>query len=65
MILCELKWTVLMLHYGQVQNGLVAVPDVFISLKCAVEHAINSLSERYELYSHTCLFVWNALKCCC
>lgn len=46
---------------GQVRNGLVVVPDVSISLKCAVEHAINSLSERYELYSHACFFDHNAL----
>ncbi|KAK3526134.1 hypothetical protein QTP70_016109 [Hemibagrus guttatus] len=33
----------------EVRNGLVTVPDVFISLKCAVEHAKNSLSERILL----------------
>ncbi|XP_060770411.1 polyamine deacetylase HDAC10 isoform X2 [Neoarius graeffei] len=30
----------------EVRNGLVMVSDVFVSLKCAVEHAINSLSQR-------------------
>lgn len=43
------KRTVLMLLHRQVRNGLVVVPDVFVSLKCAVEHATNSLSERYGL----------------
>lgn len=37
-----------MLCHWQVRNGLVMVSDVFVSLKCAVEHAINSLSQRYE-----------------
>lgn len=40
-----------MLLHRQVRNGLVVVPDVFVSLKCAVEHATNSLSERYGLQS--------------
>ncbi|XP_046715305.1 polyamine deacetylase HDAC10 isoform X2 [Silurus meridionalis] len=30
----------------EVRNGLVVVPDVFVSLKCAVEHAKNSLFQR-------------------
>ncbi|KAB5565899.1 hypothetical protein PHYPO_G00246800 [Pangasianodon hypophthalmus] len=30
----------------EVRNGLVVVPDAIVSLKCAVEHAVNSLSER-------------------
>ncbi|XP_047676024.1 polyamine deacetylase HDAC10 isoform X2 [Tachysurus fulvidraco] len=30
----------------EVWNGLITVPDVFLSLKCAVEHAKNSLAER-------------------
>ncbi|KAM9495781.1 polyamine deacetylase HDAC10-like isoform 1-T1 [Clarias gariepinus] len=31
---------------NEVRNGMIVVPDAFMSLKCAVEHAINSLSER-------------------
>lgn len=30
----------------EVRNGLVVVPDVFVSLSCAVEHAVNSLNNR-------------------
>lgn len=41
---------------GQVRNGLAVVTDVFVALKCAVEHAITSLSERYELHYHPCFF---------
>ncbi|XP_062849574.1 polyamine deacetylase HDAC10 [Trichomycterus rosablanca] len=30
----------------EVRNGLLVVPDVFISLNCAVKHALNSMSSR-------------------
>lgn len=52
-----------MLCHWQVRNGLVMVSDVFVSLKCAVEHAINSLSQRYEIILND-KYESMRIKCC-